>query len=311
MNDAILEIKEVSKFYHNHTALKKVSLQVPRGSIFGLLGPNGAGKTSLIRMITQITLPDEGEIIFEGERIRPKHIRSIGYLPEERGLYKNMKVGEQLLYLGRLKGLDNQTLKQSLKFWLERLEMLDWWEKRISELSKGMQQKVQFIATVIHQPHFIILDEPFTGFDPVNTELIRQEIIRLKNEGATILFSTHRMESVEEICDHIGLINNAQIVLEGKTKAVREQFRQNQWIVEGRGPLEEMDLKGLQILKKHQEDQHFRLLLQLEEGQHFKDLLPHFEGLEIRSMQESVPSVHDIFIRMVKGQLSDELEEAV
>jgi len=221
----ILEVKHVTKQYATHKALNDVSLVVPKGSIFGLLGPNGAGKTSLIRIITQITQADKGEIFFDGELLKPEHIYQIGYLPEERGLYKKMEVGEQLLYFAQLKGLSRKEAMHKLKDWIERFEIKSWWGKKVEELSKGMQQKIQFIATVLHQPKLIILDEPFSGFDPINADLITQEILKLKQQGSSIIFSTHRMESVEQLCDDIALINKSEKVLDGSVKQVREQFR--------------------------------------------------------------------------------------
>ena len=233
----ILEAIDVRKAYANHVALSGVSLSIPEGCIFGLLGPNGAGKTSLIRIITQITGADEGEIRFRGERLNPSHIAQIGYLPEERGLYKKMKVGEQLLYLAQLRGLSRADATQRIKQWLTRFEIKEWAMKNVEDLSKGMQQKVQFIATVLHQPSLIILDEPFSGFDPINANLIKDEILELRKQGATIIFSTHRMESVEELCDNIALINRSRKVLDGPIGLIRDQFKTNTYEVEGRGKL--------------------------------------------------------------------------
>ena len=205
--DPILEIRHVTKKYSSHTAVNDVSITVPKQSIYGLLGPNGAGKTSLIRIINQITAPDSGEILFNGEKLNPKHVESIGYLPEERGLYKKMPVGEQAMYLARLKGLSKAEAKKRLKYWFEKFEMQTWWNKKIDELSKGMQQKVQFIVTVLHEPQLLILDEPFSGFDPINAQLIRDEILDLRKKGSTIIFSTHNMGSVVELCDNLPLKN--------------------------------------------------------------------------------------------------------
>lgn len=227
----ILEIKNIRKSYAGKVALDDVSLLIPKGEIFGLLGPNGAGKTSLIRLINQITLPDGGEIIFDGKPLENKHIGMIGYMPEERGLYKSMKVGEQALYLAQLKGMSKADAKVQLKYWFDKFEIGDWWNKKIQELSKGMAQKVQFIVTVLHRPEFLILDEPFSGFDPVNANLIKDEIIQLNQEGTTIMLSTHRMESVEEMCDSIALIHQSKKVLEGKLFDVKKQFRTNSYEV--------------------------------------------------------------------------------
>jgi ABC-2 type transport system ATP-binding protein len=223
----ILEVKKVVKQYGDYTALNEVSLTVPKGSIYGLLGPNGAGKTSLIRIINQITMPDSGEIILDGQPLSPDHVRHIGYLPEERGLYKSMKVGEQCLYLAQLKGLSKEEARKQLTYWFEKLEIKGWWDKKIQELSKGMAQKIQFVVTVLHKPKLLIFDEPFSGFDPVNANLIKDEILELKKNGSTIIFSTHRMESVEELCDDIALIHQANKLIEGKLDDVKRQFRTN------------------------------------------------------------------------------------
>ncbi len=225
--DTILEISNVVKNYGDYTALNNVSLQVPRGSVFGLLGPNGAGKTSLIRIINQITLPDSGVLFFDGQPLKPGDVEHIGYLPEERGLYKSMKVGEQALYLAQLKGLSKREAKKRLKYWFDKFDIAAWWDKKIEELSKGMAQKVQFIVTVLHQPKLLIFDEPFSGFDPINAQLIAKEILQLRDEGATIIFSTHRMESVEEMCDHIALIHQSHKIIDGKLADIKRQYRSN------------------------------------------------------------------------------------
>lgn len=223
----MLEIRNIVKQFANHRALDDVSMHIERGSIFGLLGPNGAGKTSLIRIINQITAPDQGEIMFAGERLNPSHIERIGYLPEERGLYKKMEIGEQMLYLAQLKGLSKQEATKRIKHWFEKMEMETWWNKKVEDLSKGMQQKVQFVATVVHEPELIILDEPFSGFDPVNVNIIKEEILALNKGGATIIFSTHRMESVEELCDSIVLINKSRKILEGKVRDIKNNYKSN------------------------------------------------------------------------------------
>jgi ABC-2 type transport system ATP-binding protein len=227
----ILEVRQVVKKYGEFTALNSVSLTVPKGSIYGLLGPNGAGKTSLIRIINQITMPDSGTILLDGELLQPHHIQHIGYLPEERGLYKSMKVGEQCLYLAQLKGLTKQDAKKQLDYWFDKLEIKGWWDKKIEELSKGMAQKVQFVVTVLHRPKLLIFDEPFSGFDPVNANIIKDEILELKKNGATIIFSTHRMESVEELCDDIALIHKSNKLIEGKLTDVKRQHRTNSFEV--------------------------------------------------------------------------------
>lgn len=225
--NSILSVKNVDKSFGNFKALHKISLEVEKGSIFGLLGPNGAGKTTLIRIINQITLPDAGEIYFDGKKLHPNDVYQLGYLPEERGLYKSMKVGEQALYLAQLKGLSKSEALKRLKFWLEKFEIESWWHKKVEELSKGMAQKLQFIVTILHQPKLLILDEPFSGFDPVNANLIKDEILLLKEQGTTIIFSTHRMESVEELCDNIALINKSKLILEGNIIDIKKKYKSN------------------------------------------------------------------------------------
>ena len=231
MKDILLSVEDVVKNYGDYTALDKVSISVPKSSIYGLLGPNGAGKTTLMRIINQITAPDQGRIVFHDELLNKKHIKDIGYLPEERGLYKKMKVGEQALYLAQLKGMPYNQAIEKLKFWFEKLEITHWWSKRVEELSKGMAQKIQFVVTVIHQPKLLIFDEPFSGFDPINAAIIREEILQLRENGTTIIFSTHRMESVEEICDHIALINNAKTILEGPINEIKADFESETYLV--------------------------------------------------------------------------------
>ena len=225
--DSILKVQNVVKQFGNYNALSNVSLEVPKGSIYGLLGPNGAGKTTLIRIINQITMPDSGEVFLDGKKLMPDDVQYIGYLPEERGLYKSMKVGEQCLYLAQLKGLSHQEAKKQLKYWFEKLGIEGWWDKKIQELSKGMAQKIQFVVTVLHQPKLLILDEPFSGFDPVNANLIKDEIIELNKNGTSVIFSTHRMESVEEMCDYIALIHQSNKLIEGKLSEVKRQYRSN------------------------------------------------------------------------------------
>lgn len=297
----ILSVKEVSKFYSGHTALDDVSLEVQQGSTFGLLGPNGAGKTSLIRIINQITGPDKGEVLLNGERLTESHIGRIGYLPEERGLYPKMKVGEQLIYLARLKGLSKEDAKSRIKEWLIRFEATGWWDKNIEELSKGMAQKVQFIATVIHQPELLIFDEPFTGFDPINTNLIKSEIRRLRDEGATIIFSTHRMESVEEICDEIALINKGKKILSGKLKDVKAEYKSNIYEAELFGAEALQSLASAEILKSLHDDGQTTLRLQAntEDGNAIaKELMQHGRLI---SFKEELPSLNDIFIQKVQS----------
>ncbi|MFL2573772.1 MAG: ABC transporter ATP-binding protein [Flavobacteriales bacterium] len=229
MKDILLSAENVIKKYGDYTALDNANISVPKSSIYGLLGPNGAGKTTLMRIINQITAPDSGMVTFEGETLNKKHIKEIGYLPEERGLYKKMKVGEQALYLAQLKGMSYNEAIQKLRIWFERLEISSWWNKKVEELSKGMAQKIQFVVTVIHQPKLLIFDEPFSGFDPINASIIRDEIINLRNNGTTIIFSTHRMESVEEICDHIALINNSKTILEGPIEKIKNDFKDDSY----------------------------------------------------------------------------------
>ncbi|WP_187263206.1 ABC transporter ATP-binding protein [Pontibacter beigongshangensis] len=297
---SILKIDGVSKRYANHTALDNVSFVIPTGCIFGLLGPNGAGKTSLIRIITQITGADTGEILFRGERLKPHHIREMGYLPEERGLYKKMKVGEQLLYLAQLKGLTKADATERIKGWIDRLEIREWVGKNIEDLSKGMQQKVQFIATVLHEPSLIILDEPFSGFDPINANLIKDEILRLRERGASIIFSTHRMESVEELCDNIALINRAQKVLDGSVKEIKEAYKTDTYQVIGNGKLLILN-PDFEVLEQHENHGVFRASIKLLNGTQPNDLLRYLiERVEIHSFIELVPSINDIFIRKVK-----------
>ena len=235
MNTLVAE--NITKRYADHLALNDVSISIPKGSIYGLLGPNGAGKTTLIRIINQIINADEGRIFINGEPLRADHIGIIGYLPEERGLYKKLKVGEQLIYFAQLRGLSRSDAMAKIKYWIEKFEIKDWWSKKIEDLSKGMAQKVQFISTVLHSPDLIILDEPFSGFDPVNANLIRDEILELRQKGSTIIFSTHRMETVEELCDYIALINKSKKILEGPKKEVKDRFKTNTYVLEHKGNL--------------------------------------------------------------------------
>ena len=297
---SILKIDGVTKRYANHTALDNVSFDIPQGCIFGLLGPNGAGKTSLIRIITQITGADEGTILFKGETLKPRHIREIGYLPEERGLYKKMKVGEQLLYLAQLKGLSKAEATERIKGWIDRFEMRDWVGKNIEDLSKGMQQKVQFVATILHEPDLIILDEPFSGFDPINANLIKDEILRLRDNGATIIFSTHRMESVEELCDNIALINRSKKVLDGPVEEIKNTYKTNTYQIIGNGNLL-VTSPDFEVLEQHDNHGVFRASVRLVNGSSPNDLLRYLiERVELHSFVELVPSINDIFISKVK-----------
>lgn len=299
----ILQIKNVSKIYSGNTALKEVSMNIPQGSIFGLLGPNGAGKTSLIRIINQITGPDTGEIFFQNEILQEKHTEKIGYLPEERGLYKKMTVGDQAMYLGQLKGLSKSEAKKRLQLWFEKFEMQTWWKKKVEELSKGMQQKVQFIVTVLHEPELLILDEPFSGFDPINAQLIKNEILELKQKGTTIIFSTHNMGSVEELCDNIALIHKSEKILDGSVKEIRKTHRTNTYKVSFRGNVMGFTnalWSGAEILQKESDDDvntfTIRLLNNLTPNQMLQLVLP---TCEITGFQEIIPSMNDIFIMKV------------
>lgn len=310
----ILSAQHIVKKYANHTALNDVSLEIPRQSVFGLLGPNGAGKTSLIRIINQITGPDSGTVFFEGNKLSPKHIEQIGYLPEERGLYKKMKVGEQALYLAQLKGMSSSDARKKLKIWFEKFEIDSWWDKKIEELSKGMQQKIQFIVTVLHEPKLLILDEPFSGFDPINANLIKNEILNLRQQGATVLFSTHNMGSVEELCDNIALINKSQKILDGSVKEIRRQHKSNTYELAFKGTLMGFTnamWAGAELIEHTVDDDHIRALVKLVGKTTSNDLLQAIiPAVEIQSFREIIPSMNDIFISKVNeempvSQLSD------
>lgn len=299
MKNPILKLNQVVKQYGNHTAVDGVSLEVPTGSIFGLLGPNGAGKTSLIRMITTITRADSGSIELEGEVLNNSHPEQIGYMPEERGLYKKMKVGAHLIYLARLKGLSKKDAKDAIGQWMEKFEITDWWNKKVEELSKGMQQKVQFIATVVHQPKLLILDEPFSGLDPINTNLIKEEIHSLHQKGTSIIFSTHRMEQVEEICQNILLINQGKVVLTGSVQEIKNQFKLNHFEVGFEGDLPAAFSDQLEVV----EQQANKIVVKLPEGMSPSVLLRTAvqTGVDIRSWNELLPSLNEIFIRQVES----------
>ena len=292
----ILSIQNVVKRYADHTALAGVSLEIPKGQIFGLLGPNGAGKTSLIRIINQITAPDEGRVLFDGELLQPKHVEQIGYLPEERGLYKKMKVGEQLLYLAQLKGLSKAEAQNRLKDWFIRLDIKDWWNKQVDDLSKGMQQKTQFIATVVHEPKLLILDEPFSGFDPINANMLKDEILGLKERGTTILFSTHRMESVEELCDSIALINRSQVVLTGEKDEVRNRFKKFEYEISYSGQL--ADSKTFEIINIDPEKNKATIKL-TQPDQTNQAIAALLKQVDLFEFKEVIPSFNDIFIQVV------------
>ena len=294
----ILEIDSVSKFYREVTAVNDVSLNIPKNRIFGLLGPNGAGKTSLIRMITQITGLDKGKILFDGEVLKPSHTGLIGYMPEERGLYKKMKIGDQLVYLAQLKGLSKKDAKDTIESWLARFEIEHWWTKKVEDLSKGMQQKVQFISTVMHNPKLLILDEPFSGLDPINATLIREEIFRLvKEEGISVIFSTHRMEQVEEICEDIALINQGKCILQGPVDELKQKFKKNEFEVITSSSLDSLSEKyTIEQLDKG------KSLVQLKENQTSSDLLKDIVAAEVQinHFSEVLPSMNEIFIEEVQ-----------
>lgn len=300
----ILTIKNVSKQYEAHKALDDISLDVPMGSIYGLLGPNGAGKTSLIRIINQITAPDSGEVLFLGEKLRQKHIGMIGYLPEERGLYKKMEVGEQALYLAQLKGMSRSEAVLRLREWFEKFELQGWWRKKVEELSKGMQQKVQFIITVLHEPKLLILDEPFTGFDPINANLIKDELLRLREKGTTIILSTHRMESVEELCSHIALINRSHKILDGAVPEIRKKFKSEKYEIEYKGNAIAFAnglWAGYELLSHEPHGDLMKAVVRMGEGRTTNELLAGLiSNVEVHSFRELVPGMNDIFISLVK-----------
>ncbi len=310
--DNILVTKEVTKQFGKYTALDKVSLEIPKNSIYGLLGPNGAGKTTLIRIINQITFPDSGEVYFDGAKLKPSDVSMIGYLPEERGLYKSMKVGEQALYLAQLKGLSASEAKIRLKYWFDRLEIGDWWHKKVQELSKGMAQKIQFIVTVLHEPKLLIFDEPFSGFDPINANLIKDEILNLKENGTSIIFSTHRMESVEELCEYIALIHRSEKILDGKLSSIKKAYKNNIFNVgiemeNGDGLLRELADKfqiSDPVFDPIEKQLDFTVQLPLGNSQ---ELIVYLSNRgNINHFVETVPSANDIFIQTVKSKGSHE-----
>lgn len=302
---SLLHLDDIVKRYDNHLAVDHVSFDIPQGAIFGMLGPNGAGKTSLIRIITTITKADSGNVKFDGEPLHSRHPALIGYMPEERGLYKKMKVGEQLRYLAQLKGLSGGDTRKALRYWFDRFAIRDWSGKKVEELSKGMQQKIQFIATVIHRPKLLILDEPFSGLDPINARLIQDEILHLNREGTTIIFSTHRMEQVEELCEQIVLINKGRNILYGKVADIRQQFKEHLFRISFAeppppgGPTESIPLAGVTVRSADGPT----LLVQVDPDRDTNALLQYFiqQGLRIRSFQEILPGMNEIFIRQVTG----------
>jgi ABC-2 type transport system ATP-binding protein len=300
--DAVV-VQGITKRYTQHTALDQVSLNIPEQSIYGLLGPNGAGKTTLIRIINQIINADQGEILIFGEKLNQNHIGVIGYLPEERGLYKKLKVGEQLVYLARLKGMSRKDALARIKLWLEKFEIIDWWNKKIEDLSKGMAQKVQFISTVMHEPKLIILDEPFSGFDPVNAQLITEEILDLKKKGSTIIFSTHRMETVEDLCDQIALINKSKKILEGSKKQVKDQYKSNTFIIEHNGRISLDGGPYEMVSEEPGEGNLLRSTIRMKDKRSPNDMIRDLISLtELHSFQEKIPTMSDIFISLVKGE---------
>jgi ABC-2 type transport system ATP-binding protein len=305
----ILSANNIVKRYASHTALNDVTIEIPKNTIFGLLGPNGAGKTSLIRIINQITGPDSGEIFFNGKHLQQEHISQIGYLPEERGLYKKMEVGEQALYLAQLKGMSKTEAKRKLKYWFEKFDIAAWWHKKVEELSKGMQQKVQFIVTVLHEPELLILDEPFSGFDPINANLIKNEILELKKNGATILFSTHNMGSVEELCDNIALIHKSKKILDGSVKEIRKRYKSNVYELEFTGNMMGFTnamWTGAELIDHSSDGEtnraKVRLLGNTKSNELLQAILPF---AQIQLFKEIIPSMNDIFI----SNVSEEIEE--
>jgi len=297
----MLSVRNIVKQYAGHRALDEVSLEVERGKIFGLLGPNGAGKTSLIRIITQITAPDSGEIIFNGRQLHANHINQIGYLPEERGLYKKMEIGEQVLYLSKLKGLSTTEATKRIKYWFNKLDMGSWWNKKVEDLSKGMQQKVQFVATILHNPELIILDEPFSGFDPVNADLIKNEILELNAKGTTFIFSTHRMESVEELCDNIALIDKSKKILDGTVTDIKSSYRNNTYCIEFNGEHEFNNTDLFDVLEKKEIKSGTSLKFKLKGNYTANDVLAYLiPKASINQFTEVIPSMNDIFIEHVK-----------
>jgi ABC-2 type transport system ATP-binding protein len=294
----------VVKDFSGHRALNKVSMEVPQGSVYGLLGPNGAGKTTLLRIINQITAPDEGTILFRDQPISSEHRSQIGYLPEERGLYKKMKVGEQALYLAQLKGLSKQEAMKRLKVWFEKFEIGAWWGKKVEELSKGMAQKVQFITTVLHEPELLIFDEPFSGFDPINVNLLKQEILQMKERGATIIFSTHNMSSVEELCDHITLINESETILQGEISSIRANYKANKYRVAFHGEPEKLTsgLKtGYEVLQLDENGMGQQVTIRITKDGGPNDLLKNLVDItEVKAFHEILPGMNDIFIQVVQ-----------
>ena len=307
----LLELHHLKKYYATQKAVDDISFSIEEGSIFGLLGPNGAGKTTLLRMITGIFFPDEGEIIFNGKTFNPlKDSLYIGYMPEERGLYKKMKIGEQALYLAQLKGLSYSQAMEKTKYWFRRMEMETWWNKKIEDLSKGMSQKLQFVITVLHDPKLIILDEPFSGLDPVNANIIKDEIFQLAKNGATVIFSTHRMEQVEEICDHIVLVNQGKKILDGSVNNIKQEFKENLFSIQLNETPTDVVSNAFEVIKKYDH----KLVVKINEGSNSNDVLKHFlqEPIIIEGFNEILPSLNEIFIKLVEGtKMSRQFQKAV
>ncbi len=299
----LFQAKNVTKVYAAHKALDDVSLDVPEGQVFGLLGPNGAGKTTLIRIINQITAPDSGEILFKGKPLQSSDVERIGYLPEERGLYKKMRVGEQAVYLAQLKGLTKADATKKLKYWFDKFEIMPWWNKKVEELSKGMQQKIQFVVTILHEPELLIFDEPFSGFDPINANLLKEEILKLKDKGTTIIFSTHNMSSVEEVCDHIALINKSKKILDGPVENIRKQYQDNAYecFYEGDAAACQkiLDQYTLDVHEQQGTGHYFKVRLQSSETSNtlLQQLLPY---AQIRRFNQMLPNMNEIFIKAVE-----------
>lgn len=317
MTNYVVEVRDVVKDYSNHRALDHVSMSIPEGKIYGLLGPNGAGKTTLIRILNRITAPDEGEIIFDGRPFQASDLERIGYLPEERGLYKKMKVGEQAIYLAQLKGLSRKEAKEVLTEWFERFDIMPWWDKKVQELSKGMAQKVQFICTVMHNPRLLILDEPFSGFDPVNVELIKNEIMRLRTEGHTIIFSTHNMQSVEDLCDNITLINHSKAVLEGEVELIKQSYRGDAYRFVFQNNIEiPSEAQERYTVRSLQTDDYGKTELILDNTNKIpaREIISEWNQIgEVIQFEEIIPSMHEIFLDVVRktGQVSGYDEQEV
>lgn len=299
---SLLVAEEVVKQYSNHLALDRLNMSVPEKSIYGLLGPNGAGKTTLLRIINQITAPDSGRVLLNGNKLSPLSLTKIGYLPEERGLYKKMKVGEQAIYLARLKGLSRHEAIRRLRYWFNKLEIIEWWDKKVEELSKGMQQKIQFVTTVLHEPELLIFDEPFSGFDPINARTLKEEIISLRDKGATIIFSTHNMESVEELCDHITLIDRAKSILEGNIETIRNQWAGNEYIVRYSGDPDMKENALFNLLETRRENGYTDIRFNAKETMQVNDIIKEVISKgEMVSFNPALPSMNEIFIRVVEA----------